>query len=104
MKEIDICITHEMVVKDSELYLLTDLKRIVDKLKSYIKIEEIKVETINNKPYLSLYGIRKIYGYKVEDGGFYDFFDNRYYHPIQLENKEIIELKKIEGYVKKKVR
>ncbi len=104
MREVGIDITHEIVVKDGYLYPITDLKRIVENLKTYKNIEEIKMVTIGTKVYLKLYGIRTMCGYKVEDAGFYDVLNDEYYHPIRLEKMEIIEIKKIKGYAKKKVR
>ena len=46
MKEKEFMITHKMVVKDCQLYLITDLKGIVENLKRYENIEKIELESI----------------------------------------------------------
>ena len=45
-----------------------------------------------------------MYGYKVEDGGFFDVINDIYHNPYMLGHTKIIEMAKIDGYIKKKVR
>ena len=104
MEERELLITHQMVIKDSQMILITDLKRIVENLKRYENIEKIELDTINGRKYINLVGQRTMYGYKVEDGGFYDVINDIYYNPYMLENTEIIKMSKMDGYIKKKVR
>lgn len=104
LKEKEFMITHKMVVKDCQLYLITDLKGIVENLKRYENIEKIELESINGHKYIKLMGTRTMYGYKVENGGFYNIFNDLYYNPYQMETAEIIKISKTDGLVKKKVR
>lgn len=104
MEERELFITHKMVIKDTQMFLVTDLKRIVENLKRYENIEKIELDTINGHKYIVLTGRRTMYGYKVEDGGFFDVINDIYHNPYMLEHTKIIEMAKIDGYIKKKVR
>jgi len=104
MREQEIFLTHEIVVKDAELYSISNPKRLVDKLKTYSNIENIDIIKIGGKVYLELYGTRSMYGYKIEDDGFYDLFDQRYYSKSEFERMQVLELKKINTQTTRKVR
>ena len=102
MKERNLLITHEMILKDTHLYLITDLKGIVENLKRYKNIERVETLKIGSTIYLKLRGTRTMYGYKVEDGGFYDIINDLYYNPYQMESAEIINISRIDDCVIKK--
>jgi len=106
MEEIDIVITHRMVVRDKESYLINRLKskETVAKLKTYLNVEQITFEKNKDKVYMMVYGTREMYGYMLAGGCFYDVFNDKCYHPIQLKSKEIIELSEIDGQTLEKVR
>lgn len=104
MKEQVLFLTHELIVKDCQLYGINHPKRLINQLQTYDSIENISLTKISGNLYLELYGVRKMYGYKIEDDGFYDLLNNRYYSKYEFERMQIIKLQKVNAQTTRKLR
>lgn len=87
-----IYITHELEGKDIRYYDASIKLNLKNKLSDFIEISNMSVEKwANERKMLRVEGIVRLYGYKVEDGGFFDLLNLKYYDKSSLlvQNSQI---------------
>lgn len=87
-------VTHEMIIEDyKKIYFAEALNagNIVNK--DFIQIDNVELLKGNriNIKFVEVTGTIHFYGYKVENGGFYDIINNEYYDETILNNKVTIK-------------
>lgn len=83
-------VTHELEGKDVRYYSIGKVisSHIFD---DFIKVENVSIEKWVSRRMIRVEGIVRLYGYKVEDGGFFDLINLKYYdkNSILLEDAKI---------------
>ena len=102
-------VTHELEARDIRYY---SIEKVMSShmFDDFIKVENVSIEKWVSRRMLRVEGIVRLYGYKVEDGGFFDLINLKYYDKssIFLEDAKIksirgeFELSKIKIKKKKK--
>ncbi len=73
------CYTHELICEDTILF--KDDTKYQEVITKYFE-EVYKIKTVigeNNSTLIAVRGRRHLYGYLVDEGGFYDLFNQVYY-------------------------
>ena len=87
--------THELIIKTRKIYGMEVLEQRNVINREFERIDAVKVIHISKDiKFLQVDGIMHLYGFKVEDGGFYDAMNNNYYpeNDINLLNGTINKL------------
>jgi len=75
-----IYITHELMGEDVRYYGVSIKNNLKSKLSDFIEINNMSVEKwASGRKMLRVEGTVRLYGYKVEDGGFFDLLNLKYY-------------------------
>lgn len=71
-------VTYELEGKDVRYYSIGKVisSRMLD---DFIKVESVSIEKWVSRRMIRVEGIVRLYGYKVEDGGFFDLINLKYY-------------------------
>ena len=103
-------VTHELEARDVRYY---SIEKVMSShmFDDFIKVENVSIEKWVSRRMLRVESIVRLYGYKVEDGGFFDLINLKYYdkNSILLEDAKIksirgeLELSKIKKKIKCKV-
>ena len=102
-------VTHELEARDVRYY---SIEKVMSNhmFDDFIKVENVSIEKWVSRRMLRVEGIVRLYGYKVEYGGFFDLINLKYYdkNSILLEDAKIksirgeLELSKIKKNIKYK--
>ena len=87
-----IYITHELEGKDIRYYDASIKLNLKNKPSDFIEISNMSVEKwASGRKILKVEGTVRLYGYKVEEGGFFDLLNLKYYdkNSLILENAQI---------------
>ena len=85
-------ITHELEGKEVRYYDASTKLFLKNKLSDFVEISNMSVEKwANGRKIVRVEGIVRLYGYKVEGGGFFDLLNLRYYGEFSslVQNSQI---------------
>lgn len=103
--EKEITITHSMTFKDLHYYDYNN--KSLKFLKNYDDIEQQSIVKWKDGLKLRIYGTRTIYGYRIENNGFYDVINDDYMSEERIKSDiKLLEIKELKGcsYTKKLAR